>query len=195
MWKRQVLGRTCNCLQISSDSWEPMDCSLSGSSVHGILQARIPEWVAISLSRGSSHPRNRTQVSCIADRFFTELQGKPLKYHRDPQRRETLVCPWVKRYFSTELERTIRFSMLLSGAMNCSSLQVLKGLPQWLSGKESANHAGDSGDTGSIPGSGRSPGGWHGNPLQYSCLENLMDRGGWKPEVYGLQRVEHKWSN
>ena len=42
MWKRQVLGMTCNCLQISSYSWDPMDCSLPGSSVHGILQARIP---------------------------------------------------------------------------------------------------------------------------------------------------------
>ena len=43
------------------------------------------------------------------------------------------------------------------------------GLPWWLSGKESAGKAGDAG---SIPGSGRSPGGGHGNPLQYSCLEN-----------------------
>ena len=38
-------------------------------------------------------------------------------------------------------------------------------------------------DVGSIPGSGRSPGGEHGNPLQYSCLENSMDRGGWQPTV------------
>ena len=49
----------------------PMDCSLSGSSVHGILQARILEWVASPFSRGSSQPRSRTGVSCIAGRFFT----------------------------------------------------------------------------------------------------------------------------
>ena len=49
----------------------PMDCSPPGSSVHGILQARILEWVAISVSRGSSHPRDQTQVSCITGRFFT----------------------------------------------------------------------------------------------------------------------------
>ena len=49
----------------------PVDCSPPGSSVHGILQARILEWVAILFSRGSSWPRNRTQVSCIADGFFT----------------------------------------------------------------------------------------------------------------------------
>ena len=40
-------------------------------------------------------------------------------------------------------------------------------------------HAGDAGDVGSIPGLGKSPGGGHGNPLQYSCLENPMDRGAW----------------
>ena len=45
---------------------DPMDCSLSGSSVHGILQARILEWVAISFSRGSSQPRDQTRVSHIA---------------------------------------------------------------------------------------------------------------------------------
>ena len=48
------------------------------------------------------------------------------------------------------------------------------GLPRCLSGKESTCHAGITGDTGSIPGSGRSSGGWHGNPLQYSYLENPL---------------------
>ena len=45
---------------------DPMDCSPPGSSIHWILQARILEWVAISFSRGSSQPRDRTQVSRIA---------------------------------------------------------------------------------------------------------------------------------
>ena len=48
-----------------------MDCSLPGSSVHGILQVRILESIAISFSRGSSQLRNQTQVSCIAGSFFT----------------------------------------------------------------------------------------------------------------------------
>ena len=48
-----------------------MDCSLPGSCLHGILQARVLEWVAISFSRGCSQPRDRTQVSCIGARFFT----------------------------------------------------------------------------------------------------------------------------
>ena len=56
----------------------PMDCSPPGSSVHGILQARILEWVAISSSRGSSRPRDRTSISALAGGFFTtEPPGKP----------------------------------------------------------------------------------------------------------------------
>ena len=49
----------------------PMDCSLPGSSIHGISQARILEWVAVSFSRGPSPPRDQTRVSCTAGRFFT----------------------------------------------------------------------------------------------------------------------------
>ena len=58
-------------------------------------------------------------------------------------------------------------------------------------GKEPVCNAGDARDTGSIPGLGRSPGGGHGNPLQYSCLENPMDLGTWRAAVYRLQRVRH----
>ena len=50
---------------------DPMDYSLAGSSIHGIFQARVLEWVAISFSRGSSWPRDGTQVSHIVDRCFT----------------------------------------------------------------------------------------------------------------------------
>ena len=55
----------------------------------------------------------------------------------------------------------------------------LVGLPRWLSGKESTCIAGDTGDAGSFPGSGRSRVEGNGNPLQYSCLENPMNRGAW----------------
>ena len=49
---------------------DPVDCSPPGSSIHGILQARILEWVAISFSRGSPGPRDWTRVSCLAGRCF-----------------------------------------------------------------------------------------------------------------------------
>ena len=51
-------------------------------------------------------------------------------------------------------------------------------------------NAGDLRDTGSIPGSGRSPGEQHGYPLQYSCLENLMDRGAWWAIVHGMAKTQ-----
>ena len=51
--------------------FNPMDCTPPGSSVHGILQARILEWVASPFSRGSSQPRDQNWVSCTAGRFFT----------------------------------------------------------------------------------------------------------------------------
>ena len=62
---------------------DPVDCTPPGSSVHGILQARIPEWVAMPSSRGSSPPRNQTHNSCIAGRFFTpeKLRKPMIKMH------------------------------------------------------------------------------------------------------------------
>ena len=50
---------------------DPVDSNLPGFSIHGILQARILEWVAMPSSKGSSQPRDGTQVSCVAGRFFT----------------------------------------------------------------------------------------------------------------------------
>ena len=58
-------------VQLCPTLCDPMDCSLPGSSVHEIHQARILEWVAVPFSRGSSRPRDQTQASCIAGRFFT----------------------------------------------------------------------------------------------------------------------------
>ena len=73
-------------LQSCTTLWNPMDCSLPGSSVHGILQARILEWVAMPSCRGSSLPRDQTHltfVSCIAGGFFTHwvtCKTLPLPY-------------------------------------------------------------------------------------------------------------------
>ena len=65
-----------------------------------------------------------------------------------------------------------------------------RGFPGGASGKEPTAIAGY---VGSVPGSGRSPGGGHGNSLQYSCLENPMDRGAWRATV--SHRVGHDWSD
>ena len=89
-----AMGRVCACSVATScpTLWDPMDCSPSGSSAHGILQARILEWVAIPFSRGSSRPRDWNCVSRIAGRFFTlwatgeadtaYLQGKLIRIEK-----------------------------------------------------------------------------------------------------------------
>ena len=64
----------------------------------------------------------------------------------------------------------------------------MKGLPLWLSGKESAYNVEDAGNAGSIPESGRSLGGKHGNSVHYSCLENPVDRGAWQATVHGVTK-------
>ena len=69
----------------------------------------------------------------------------------------------------------------------CYTVQHL-GLPQWLSSKESACDAGDTGNTCLIPGSGRSSAEGHSNPLQYLCLGNPKDRGAWKAIVHGVAK-------
>ena len=79
------------------------------------------------------------------------------------------------------------------GPKVCSGLTYM--LPRWLSGKESACNAGDTGDVGSIPGSGTSPGGENGNTLQYSCWENhvriFRQEEPGQLHFKGLQKVGH----
>ena len=70
-FKRPTTADKVSCSVLCNSFETPMDCSLPGSSVHGILQARIPEWVAIPFSRGSSWPKDRTRASCVAGKFFT----------------------------------------------------------------------------------------------------------------------------
>ena len=77
-WALTCLDTCLYCLKVKvrgaqsrSTPYDPMDCSSPGSTVRGISQARILDWVAISFSRGSSWPRDLTHVSLIAGRFFT----------------------------------------------------------------------------------------------------------------------------
>ena len=72
-WKNNHAG------SVMSESFvTPTDCSLSGSSVHGISQARILDWVAVSSSRGSLQPRDQPILPALANRFFTVVPpGKP----------------------------------------------------------------------------------------------------------------------
>ena len=77
----------CSVTKLFLTLCNPMDCNLPGSSVHGILQVRILEWVVISSSRGSSSPRDWACISCIGRRIFffffffftTEPSGRPIR--------------------------------------------------------------------------------------------------------------------
>ena len=85
-----------------------------------------------------------------------------------------LVC-------ATGLERLWYWS-----EQKCTGLHAGHWVPWWLCSKEFACSAVDAGDMGSSPELGRSSGKGHGNPLQYSCLENTMDRGAWWATVHGV---------
>ena len=123
---------------------DPMDCSLPGSSVHGIFQARVLEWIAISFSRGSSRPRDWTKISRIAGRPFTIWATREAK---SSLIWNYFICKWL--------------------------------MPDFPGGSDGKVSVYNVGDLGSSPGLGRSPGEGNGNPLQYYCLENPMDRGAW----------------
>ena len=89
-------------LVVSNSLW-PMDGSPPGSSVHGILQERVLEWVVISSSRGSSQPRDWTLVSCITGRFFTiwatrEAPKMSFQEGNTPTRCSINIC-WMNRLF------------------------------------------------------------------------------------------------
>ena len=81
---------------------DPMGCSLSGSSVHGIFQARVLEWIAISFSRGHSRPRNRTQVSRIAGRCFTVWATREVWGNWRESAPELLFRKYLPSFMSSE---------------------------------------------------------------------------------------------
>ena len=161
-WKK-VKAKSLSHVQLC----DPMDYSPPGSSIHGVLQARILEWAAISFSRGSSWPRDWTQVFPIASRRFNLWATRvsqvwetwvwslgwedPLEIEQLhtlvfwPRELHGLYSPWGHK----ESDRTEQLSLT-------QLVLVVKNPP---------TNAGDTRDTGSIPGSGRSLGGWHSNSL------------------------------
>ena len=121
----------------------PMDCHWPSSSAHGISEARIQEWIAVSYSMGSSRPRNQTRISCVScigrQIFFFLITAPPRK-------------PFVY--------------MPISNPSLCISMVICLYLYLYF-------------------------GKGNDNPLQYSCLENSMDRGAWRATVHGVARVRH----
>ena len=128
--------------------------------------------------------------------------------------KESDTTEWLNWYWLTDDESTLRASQValvvknppadavLSRSVKSNSLR-----PHELQPTSSVNgdfpgkntgvgcYAGDIRDEGLIPGSGISPGGGHGNPLQYSCLENSTDRGAWRATVHLVSKESDNWSN
>ena len=159
-----------------------MDWSLPGSSVCGVLQARILKWVAISSSRGSSWSRDRTYVpcvSCIAGGFFTcwairEAHwcfGKKqfeAKYKDDLK--EISVKQWRRQWHPTPVLLP-RKSHGRRSLVGCSPWGHKESdMTEWLHFHFSLSCIGER----------------NGNPLQCSCLENPRDGGAWWAAVYGV---------
>ena len=253
---------------VVSDSCDLMDYSPPGSSVHGIFQVRILEWVAISFSRGSSQLRDQTHVSCTNRQilyhwatweaqsssmlqlkkrshmlqlrpstvkqtnkiniFFKKrmmlrtsiwywhwyLQGElPIAFFYIPNS-HGLVEPsrHEKRGWNTNesisgatflsqlLPPLVRQKQAEDASVRChcgwgpsTLFLVWLNSPQstelgFLGGPDGKESTCNAEDPGPIPGLGRSSGEKNGNPLQYSCLENPMDRGAWWGTVHRVKK-------
>ena len=146
-----------------SDSCDHTDGSPPGSSVHGIFQARILEWVAISFSRDLPDPGIETGSPVLqADSLRTSYEGRPSSLY-------LLMNIWLDFQFRLIMnEVAVNIQVHIFDDQSFPSSSVVKNLPA---------NAEDAGDSSSITGSGRSPGGGNGNPLQCSCMGNPMDRG------------------
>ena len=141
--------------------------SLVGCSPWGRWESDMTEWLHFHFS-----------LSCIGEGNGNPLQCSWLENPRDGG-------AWWAAVYGVAQSRT-RLKRLSS-----SSSRVFKGFHGSLDGKASAYNAGDPG---SVPGLGRSLGEGNGNPLQYSCLENPMDRGAWRAKVHEVARVRHNWA-
>ena len=147
-----------------------MDCSLPDSSIHGIFQATVLEWVASAFSN---------------DLGYTKIPGKP-QAGAVPRPHSPALTPGSSCYLlviqgGKGLEDELSQGVF---AFNEQFVKVMD-FPGGSDGKASVFNAGD---LGSIPGSGRSAGEGNGNPLQYFCLKNPMDRGAWKAIVHGVTK-------
>ena len=184
-----------------------MDCSPSGSSVHGILQARILEWVTTLCSRGSSWLRDQTQVFCIIGRsHLSHVASSKQQSNNSLMHAFIMVCDSICcSDFSGRILESVpsRNSSLWLGARVKKHTWSLTGASLYPSLSYYWRYQRENFPGGSVvknllpnrrhrfdPGSGRSPGKGNGNPLQYFGLGNPMDRGAWRATVQGVAKKQ-----
>ena len=127
VWKVEVL-----VIQLCPTLCNPMDSSKPDSSVHGILQARILEWVAMLSSRGSSWPMDWTWVSCIAGRFFTRWPAMSRRVKSIVSRKKT-TCHWLVLCERAEGAQNITLSCWIPPQMVLSRFLTTVDIWGWLS--------------------------------------------------------------
>ena len=124
---------------------------------------------------------NRESVNFILSYLHVTIYGLHFKVHRS-----SYLAKVILSIMDLILERVWFISY---------SRQAFLGRNSSSRGKESTCNAGDAGDTGLIPGSGRLPEEENVNPLQYSCLKNLMDGGAWQATVHGVTKSQNPLSD
>ena len=112
------VAQSCPTLCVS------MDCSPPGFSIHEVFQARILEWVVISFSRGSSPPRDRTQVSCIEGRRFTLWATREVLKISRGITFSLLLKPTKFSMFYQRQNVTCKVGLLNSGIINCEEKKI-----------------------------------------------------------------------
>ena len=116
---------------VMSNSCDPVGCSPPGSSAHGISQAKILEWVAISFSRGSSWLGDQTWVSCIADRFFTVWATRETPFFI-----VVCICQSQSPSLSPHFPALVTVSLFSTSNMvlfwNCMTVLLVKDISDWL---------------------------------------------------------------
>ena len=210
--EKEKVKVTQSCLTLC----DPMDCSPPGSSVHGILRVRILEWVAIPFSRGSSRPQgsNPGLPYCRRNLYHLSHQGIPTGSFlaAAPDQIFTQLHTMLRAMDTDRSQTEVVLALLgLIVKTRGQHTKALSGLPPTFVNKVLLKHTlpicwhtvlpGDSesacnaGDLGLISGSGRSPGGRHGYPLQYSYLENSVDGGAWGATVHGVPKSQTRLSD
>ena len=176
---------------------DPMDCSPPGSSIHGIFQGRVLEWGGVGCQYLSLEEGKYIIIALLKSPscYPTHLLvGFPMFFNSDLAswkwkdsgaiKGDGLLNPLLDLLYQAW---RLGILELFNSNINSSPPVYLYfgGFPGGSDGKESACNVGD---LGLIPGLGRSPGGEHGNPLQYSCLENPMNRRAWWATVLGVAK-------
>ena len=173
-------------------------------TVHGILQATIQEWVAVPFSRGSSQPRDWTLVSLTAGVLFTSWATREALYFIN----KTSAGKFPVLPVSVHTLQPFNWQSLVLTMPTCCLLPVpgcqqssqnhaeayAGGVPTLTHSKKPNSavkrSACNTGDKGSNPESGRSSGVGNGNPLQYSCLGNPMEKRAWRTTVHVVAKSQ-----